>query len=46
MVVEGNPVAPKADVASRLAIPLEGTLANLGFLHWKRLLSGGQRNYL
>ena len=43
MVVEGNPVAPKVDVASCSTVLLEGTLVKLGGLHWQRLLSRGQR---
>ena len=46
MAAEGNPVAPEVDVASLSAVILEGTLANLGGLHWQRMLSGVQRNYL
>ena len=46
MAAEGNPVVPEVDVASLSTVLLEGTLAKLGGLDRRRLLLGGQRNFL
>ena len=43
---EGNLMAPEVDIVSLSTKLLEGTLAKLGGLYRRRLLLGGQRNFL